>query len=657
MEKKNKHSFSIKKSDNLKKRNFSNKIKILSEKFIIFLQKYRTIDNFQCYFSKKFKKNFNGNIKIITIDLFHIAQFDSVLYFYILKYPTEMISICDYAINKFLELKWKKKKIFKKKIKISFLSSIKNQVVKLESLSPEQINKIVVVEGIVIKFDHLSPELTTAFFRCQLCNFETYYFIEKGKLLEPVYCFNCKNFNSFQLILNRSSFTDRKYFFIQEIINAGLYQEFPSTLLLIANETTFDKIKIGDFIKAIGILRVLSLNEIKISTSKLFFNFYLDILNVKIKNSKNLNFKNFKVEKFFSNKKIKYQSNNEITIMMNSLIQNPKIYKNYFDSIIFGLIGLETIKQVILLILLKIIWTETNQGSYFLINKTINLLLMGNTRIIKSYILKFIPKIFQEIFYFEGKNINVLEKTKSDSNLKEKNDKFDGLFNLIFSKNSGIFSINDIDKLPKNLFEIFHEILNYQVIPIINNCIILPIKTNISMIGTIDLSIYKETNDLKKKKNILMENFKPFFNSFELIYFLKESNSSSNDINLANQVFKFFFSLKKKRFKKFIGIGFQKKAFCLFLNNFQNYSMLFFSALSIKELLKWEIMYFSIKNFKQENFRLKQFEINELLIKISFVLSLLRFSPSIGVEDVRYSMIILIEALKSLKNFISHKFL
>jgi DNA replication licensing factor MCM4 len=640
--------FSHKKSI-CKHKKLYNEMKKLSKKFMNFLEKYRTIDNFHFYFRNIFQKKLNGNICKITIDLLHIAQFDPVLYFYILKFPSELISICDYTMNKILENSLKKK-ILKKKIRISFFSTIKNQSLTIKNLGPEHLNKIIVVEGVVIKLAYLSPEMTTAFFKCELCNYETYYFIEKGKILEPIYCFNCKNFNSFQLILNRCGFTERQYLFIQETFASNFYRKFPMTLLLIAYDEIIEKIEIGDHIKAIGILRISSFTKLKMLTPNVFFYFYMDILDIRLKNSRISYRKNFVSEEFNSKKKTKIFSNFKAIIMMNSLIQNPKIYKSFYDSMKIDLKGVDTIKQGILIIFIKIIWEQTRSGNLLLFNKLINLLMLGKTEFVESSVLKFIPKFFPNVCYVTKENIDIIEKKKSKLLSKQKGSENSKISQFFFAKNFEIFSLKGIDKFPKNIINFFQEILDKQTNSCMENYRSFQKNKRISLFGSINSSFPRYSNRIYKKDALINEIFKPIFVLFDLIYYIKDSISIFKDLKFAKQILNCN-SYKSKEIKiNFSGIGFKKKIFHLFLKNFQYYPVSFLSEFSSKELLKWEIIYSTLKNFNENEFIINQVKVSELLINISFYLTLLRFSSIVGSEDIRYAVIILIEALKSYKN-------
>lgn len=62
----------------------------------------------------------------------------------------------------------------------------------------------------VIRTSQLIPEMQEAFFRCQVCAFNTRVEVDRGRIAEPAVCRNCNTTHSMALVHNRSAFSDKQ---------------------------------------------------------------------------------------------------------------------------------------------------------------------------------------------------------------------------------------------------------------------------------------------------------------------------------------------------------------------------------------------------------------------------------------------------------------
>ncbi len=79
---------------------------------------------------------------------------------------------------------------------------------RLSSLS--DIDQLITISGMVIRTSQLIPEMQEAFFRCQVCAFNTRVEVDRGRIAEPAVCRNCNTTHSMALVHNRSIFSDQQ---------------------------------------------------------------------------------------------------------------------------------------------------------------------------------------------------------------------------------------------------------------------------------------------------------------------------------------------------------------------------------------------------------------------------------------------------------------
>lgn len=80
----------------------------------------------------------------------------------------------------------------------------------MRALNPEDIDQLLSICGMVIRTSNVIPEMREAFFKCTICSFYTTVELDRGRIPEPTLCTNCNTNHCFQLIHNRSQFTDKQ---------------------------------------------------------------------------------------------------------------------------------------------------------------------------------------------------------------------------------------------------------------------------------------------------------------------------------------------------------------------------------------------------------------------------------------------------------------
>ncbi len=76
--------------------------------------------------------------------------------------------------------------------------------------SRSDIDQLITISGMVIRTSQLIPEMQEAFFRCQVCAFNTRVEVDRGRIAEPAVCRNCNTTHSMALVHNRSAFSDKQ---------------------------------------------------------------------------------------------------------------------------------------------------------------------------------------------------------------------------------------------------------------------------------------------------------------------------------------------------------------------------------------------------------------------------------------------------------------
>jgi DNA replication licensing factor MCM4 len=278
--------------------------------------------------------------------------------------------------------------------------------------------------------------------------------------------------------------------------------------------------------------------------------------------------------------------------------------------------------------------------------------LIGKQEEEKFQILNSIQKILKKIPMLDGKEIGLDEKVKylHSGSIEEK--KFKTLIDQFSFSTEGIICLEDFQKISTDLLNYLEEIMINNRLSVAKAGIFYNLKTNLSILGSLNFDEKLKTNDNRILKN--QEIFGRSLSGFHLFYWIKDPFRASFDKKLAfNLVGQLSKNHEKNKIERKIsaGIGFNIRVLLFFLKNFSKNDLPFFHKIYFKEEGRWRIINTFLENLNSKKFFTESFRISDFLIKISRSISLIRYSNFVGINDLRYGVIIFLEALKSVKNF------
>jgi len=597
--------------------------------------------NFESILKKFVEKN-----TILNICLVHIAQFDPQLYIKIIEYPSELIGFFDYILNTFFNEDYALEKTRKQnKIKISFWRQKLHTTFYFDEISPQFFNKMISVYGQIVKLTKTFSELSSILFKCQLCEFETYSLGEVGNIKEPIYCFLCKNFNSFQIFHNRCNFNRIKFFKIRTWSMNNWRKNDERELLVISRNHLFEKITLGDTIKITGILRINPYFDKIKRLDSVFFVTYLDSLCI-LKSSKKIevinNFKNSFTERVSLNFSI---ISRESVIMLKGLTENLKFYYLYQDSSFSGQIGIESIKKT----LASLYFKEGNKKKTIDIDSSTGINILINDKNTGSN-----PVIFKNVFKFLKKFVYIDGKTEEEKKLTFSLDLQDELNDTILCKGKllkgryKICFIENVNFLNNDIVFVLKEIIKNQKISIVKSGLNCSIEIPCSLVVTINELKTKGMGRINSK--ISEKNFYSLVNLFEISYVFKTPVSNFSQ-NYTLKYFTHAFHDKNKKtganYSLLEKVGFKSKGIQFILEFKRKYNEISIPYFSVIEIVKVGniLKILSKINLKKKwTFSKNFFETVKILASS---LTILRLSKLMAIEDIRVAFLIISESLKS----------
>lgn len=215
------------------------------------------------YYVQRLKEISETEIYSLDVDCDHLFEFDEGLYRQLVNYPTDVIPIFDLVVTHlyrdlYVHGDGREAPEDADSGPILQVKPFNLRVHhRIRDLDPSHIDKLVSIKGIVIRNSDIIPEMKEACFKCVKCDLTRNELIQRGRILEPDYCENCKSRYTFQMIHNSCYFSDKQHVKMQETPETVPEGETPHTVHLCAYEELVDFVKPGDRVEAVGIYKAM----------------------------------------------------------------------------------------------------------------------------------------------------------------------------------------------------------------------------------------------------------------------------------------------------------------------------------------------------------------------------------------------------------------
>ncbi|MEM4076145.1 MAG: minichromosome maintenance protein MCM [Metallosphaera sp.] len=472
----------------------------------------------------------------LVVDFSDLYQHDEKLASEIINSPLEIIPILEDRILKLVE---EQDGEFTKEIKKVHLR-LNNvpRLIELRKIRSSEINKVVVVEGILTKqtplkerayrivLKHVSPE----------CN-EEFRWPENEEMDEtikmPSICPVCGKPGQFDIIPQKAELVDWQRVIIQERPEEVPAGQIPRQLEAVFEDDLVDSARPGDRVRFTGILMIKQDSLLR-RGSRSIFDIYLKVLNVEIS------------QKVLDEVEITEEDKKRIL----EIAKNPWIREAIISSIAPSIYDHWEIKEAISLALFGGVQRTMEDGTRT--RGDIHVLIVGDPGTAKSQILQFAARVSPRSVYTTGKGATAAGLTAAVVREKNTGDYYLEAGALVLA-DGGVAVIDEIDKMRDEDRVAIHEAMEQQTVSIAKAGILAKLNARATIIAAGNPKFGRYIQERAVAENIDLP--PTILSRFDLIFILIDK-PGIEDQNLAGHILDMH---SGKQARNFINVDDMKK--------------------------------------------------------------------------------------------------
>ena len=389
------------------------------------------------------------------------------------------------------------------------------ETTQLRILGSEQIGKLVMVEGIIVRATPGRPLVTVASFKCKRCG-TTSSLVQSGLFLRaPFKCGDpaCDSKGPFDFVQEESTFIDSQDIRIQERPEDLPPGQLPRWLnIKLVGRDLVDLARPGDHINIVGIVRAAASTMPRIGKLRIF-RLHLDANHLDVRSKEP--------------ETVIISPEEEKQIL--DLARDPWIHRKILRSIAPSIYGYEHIKEAITYLLFggvaKHLPDITVRGE-------MNVLLVGDPGTAKSQLLQYVGRIAPRGLYTSGRGTTAAGLTAAV--LRERGGGMSLEAGALVLADKGVACIDEIDKMRPEDRVAIHEAMEQHTVSVAKGGIVATLNARTAILAAANPALGRYDPYRNVAENITLP--VTILSRFDLIFILKDVPEKEMDMKMSEHI-------------------------------------------------------------------------------------------------------------------------
>jgi replicative DNA helicase Mcm len=389
------------------------------------------------------------------------------------------------------------------------------ETTKLRELGSDQIGKLVMVEGIIVRATPVSPIVTMAVFKCKRCATLSR-IVQSGPFLRaPFQCGDpaCGSKGPFDFVQEESKFIDSQKIRIQERPEDLPPGQLPRWLNIeLVGHDLVDLARPGDHVSIVGIVRAAAPTMPRIGKLRTF-RLHLDANYVDVRSKEP--------------ETVSISPEEEKQIL--DLAKDPWIHRKIIRSIAPSIYGYEHIKEAITYLLFGGVAKNLADIS---IRGELNVLLVGDPGTAKSQLLQYVGRIAPRGLYTSGRGTTAAGLTAAV--LREKGGGMTLEAGALVLADKGVACIDEIDKMRPEDRVAIHEAMEQHTVSVAKGGIVATLNARTAILAAANPALGRYDPYRNVAENITLP--VTILSRFDLIFVLKDLPEKETDTKMSEHI-------------------------------------------------------------------------------------------------------------------------
>lgn len=451
----------------------------------------------------------------LAVDFTDIIAYDSELAKMLVTNPDDYLQALERAALAQLKIEDPRYAEEVEGVRVRLQKLPEDLTVSLRRLGAKHINKLVRVEGIVVRASPVKPLVAKAAFKCKSCE-HVQYVLQTGMVMRtPTVCEGCKRRGPFEFLQSESLFIDYQELRVQEKPEDLPPGQLPRWIDIRVYEELVDTARPGDTIIITGTVRAIQ--EVLPTAGRMrVFNITLEVNNLEIYGK--------------DPETVEISPEEERLIL--ELAKQKDIHEKIKQSIAPSIYGYDEIKEAIMYLLFGGVTKTLQDGTK--IRGDINLLVVGDPGTGKSQLLRYVQRIAPRGLYTHGRGTTAAGLTAAV--VRERTGGMVLEAGALVLADRGVCAVDEIDKMRSEDRVAMHEAMEQQSISVAKGGIVATLNARTSILAAANpaLGRYDPNRTVAENINLPIT----LLSRFDLTFILKDQPSREYDSRLTEHILK-----------------------------------------------------------------------------------------------------------------------